>query len=323
MNTINLIVTCTSRKTRTPVRGLRLRDLREKSIANRARQWLRKLRTNGSAKDFETEALNLYCGEYWSVVRELPMVAQKCGVALRFWICSAGYGLISPQSKIRAYAATFSSEEDDCVTRGVGADSRQAAARQWWQQMAKWSGPRDNPVRSLTSLAREHPRTPLVVVASSDYLHAIENDLRGALSALLSPDLLLIVSAGTKSLGNLTQHLLPCDARLQSLVGGTRASLNIRIARLLIARTGNKQLGMERATIQMARLLRKQPAIVRYQRHPASDEQICSFIRFELNRSRIVSHSLLLRKFRDSGRACEQSRFANLYRQTVINEKVA
>jgi hypothetical protein len=323
MNTVNIIVTCTSRKTQTAVRGFRLRDFREKSIATRARNWIRRLRVPGSAEDSETEAFKLYCGEYWSVVRELPMAGQKSGVAIRFWICSAGYGLISPASRIRTYSATFSPEEPDCVTRGFDADCRKAAAQQWWQQMAKWSGPKGNSLRSVTALALRYPRTPLLVVASSDYLQAVENDLKGAVKALSHPDLLLIISAGTRSFRTLTPHLLPCDARFQSLVGGTRGSLNIRIAKLLIERTGRAKLGMERASVQMERLLRKQPSIEQYQRQPASDRQISSFIRFEVNKHGVLSRSVLLRKFRDSGRACEQSRFANLYRQTVIDEKVA
>jgi hypothetical protein len=54
-----------------------------------------------------------------------------------------------------------------------------------------------------------------------------------------------------------------------------------------------------------------------------TDEQIREFIRRELSRNRVASRSLLLRKLRDSGRACEQSRFACLYREMVADEKIA
>jgi hypothetical protein len=54
-----------------------------------------------------------------------------------------------------------------------------------------------------------------------------------------------------------------------------------------------------------------------------TDQQVRTFIRLQLNRNGVVSRSVLLRRFRDSGKACEQSRFANLYRQMVIDEKVA
>lgn len=324
MNKLNLIVTCTSRKTQSPARGCRFRELHAKSISARVHNWTEMLCANTSTNESRAEAFKLYCGEYWSVVRSLPMVARRSGVFLRFWICSAGYGLISPESEIRSYSATFSPQELDCVTRGFDANARRAAAQQWWQQIARWSGPRGNQVRSLTSLARKHPRTPLMVVASSDYLCALERDLGGALDALSDPDLLLIISAGTRSFGKFTNNLVPCDARLQSVVGGTRASLNIRIARLLLERSGNTRLGFKRVGSQLERLLRRQPPIENRHRRAVTDQQVRRFIRLHAHKNgMVVSHSALLRKFRDNGNACEQSRFANLYKHTVNDEKVA
>jgi hypothetical protein len=317
---VNIIVTCTSRKTQDPARGYRLRDLRERAISTRAGTWIEKLRARGES---ETKASELYCGEYWSVVRSLPMTARKSRVVVRSWICSAGYGLISPESRIHPYSATFSPYEPDCATRGFVGDARRDAAQQWWQEIAQWRGPRGNELRSVRSIARRYPRTPLLVVASPDYLSALEKDLSNALDTLSDPDLLLIVSAGTRSLGKLTDHLLPCNARLQPVLGGTRGSLNIRIARLLLERVGNTLLNVERASVELGKLLRKQPPIVRYHRQAVTDQQVRTFIRLQLNRNGVISRSVLLRRFRDSGKACEQSRFANLYRQMVIDEKVA
>src|SRR5208283_1517137 len=236
---VNIIVTCTSRKTQNPLRGYRVHDVHDKSISTRAHSWIERLRARG---DSQTKASALYCGEYWSVVRSLSVSARKSGISLRLWICSAGYGLISPESQIQAYSATFSPHERDCVTSGFDGDARREAARLWWQRMVRWSGPKGNELRSLTSVARRYPRTPLLVVASPDYLCALEEDLSGAVEALSDPGRLLIISAGTRNFGELTDHLLPCDARLQPVLGGTRGSLNIRIARLLLERTGKTLL---------------------------------------------------------------------------------
>ena len=293
-------------------------------MSARAHTWIEKLGHELPANDAQTKAFKLYCGEYWSVVRELPTVARKAGVAVQFWICSAGYGLISPDSEIRSYSATFCPQEPDCVTRGFNADGRRAAAQEWWRRIAEWSGPRGNKVRSLTSLARKYPRTPLMLVASSDYLHALEKDLDSALDALSNPDLLLIVSAGTKSFGKFTDNLVPCSARLQPVVGGTRASLNIRIAKLLLGRVRKTPLDMRHIRVELGGLLKRQAPIQTYQRSVVSDRQVRSFIRLHAYKNGVVvSRSALLRKLRDSGKACEQSRFANLYSQTVIDENVA
>ena len=63
-----------------------------------------------------------------------------------------------------------------------------------------------------------------------------------------------------------------------------------------------------------AKLLAKQPDIPRYDRSPMSDEEIRHFIVLQLENEQL-SRTPLLRRLRDSGRACEQSRFASLYRK--------
>jgi len=317
---INIVVTCTSRKTRSPLARFRVRTVRDKAIQDRALNWIERLRAKGSS---QTVASELYCGEYWSVVRSLPAVAKKSGVRPRIWICSAGYGLISPQSLVRSYSATFSPYERDSVTRGFDADARKVAAQLWWRSISGWSGPSGNELRSFTAIARQYPSVPLLVVVSPDYLQAIEPDLTRAALALSRPDLLLIVSAGMRTFGNLTNHLLPCDARLQSCLGGTRGTLNIRIARRLLQYMERGDISLHRQKAQLRRLLGQQPPIQQYHRRAVTDEQVRKFIRLELNRSGSASRSFLLKKFRNSGRACEQSRFADLYTEMVIDEKAA
>jgi hypothetical protein len=86
---------------------------------------------------------------------------------------------------------------------------------------------------------------------------------------------------------------------------------------------GRGTIGLETQKIQLQHLLSQQPPIEEYRRRAATDEQVKDFIRWELNRNGVLSQSLLLRKFRDSGRACEQSRFASLYRDMVIDENFA
>ncbi len=317
---INIVVTCTSRKTREPLARFRLRDVRDKALQDRALNWIQRLRANGNSR---TGASQLYCGEYWSVVRSLPSVARDSGVTAHIWICSAGYGLISPQSQISSYSATFSPYERDSVTRGFDADARRIAARQWWHSISKWSGPSGSELRSLTAIASRYRNVPLLVVASRDYLQAIDQDLTGAAATLSRPDLLLIVSAGMRKFGELTDHLLPCDARLQSCLGGTRATLNIRIARRLLQYIGRGHISLDRQKAQLRRLLSKQPPIEQYHRRVLTDEQVRRFIHLELNKNSSASRSLLLKKLRSSGRACEQSRFADLYTEMVSDEKIA
>jgi hypothetical protein len=317
---INIVVTCTSRKTQDPLARFRVRNVREKTIESRAVNWIDRLSTN---RNSQTAASELYCGEYWSVVRSLSSIARDSAVKPSIWICSAGYGLISPQSQICSYSATFSPYESDSVTRGFNAHARKVAAQLWWRSISGWSGPSGNELRSFTAIARKYPNVPLLVVASPDYLQAIEQDLISTALTFSRPDLLLIVSAGMRTFGTLTNHLLPCDARLQSCLGGTRGTLNIRIARRLLQYMGRSYISLDRQKAQLRRLLSKQAPIQQYHRRVVTDEQVRKFIGLELNRNGSASRSLLLKKFRNSGRACEQSRFADLYTEVVMDEKAA
>src|ERR1039457_1091261 len=209
------------------------------------------------------------------------------------------------------------------VTRGFDSESKRIAAQQWWHTLARWSGPKSTELRSITAIARRYPRVPLLVVESFDYLHAMDQDLLGAAALLANSNLLLIASAGMRTFGQLTDHLLPCDARLQSCLGGTRGSLNIRIAKRLLQYMGRGPISLEQQKSQLRRLLNKQPPIEHYRRRAMTDEHIRKFICLELKRNSGASRSLLLRKLRDSGRACEQSRFAGLYGNMVTDEKIA
>ena len=317
--TVNIVVTCTSRKRQPSSPSLRLRSVREQDIEKRARKWIERLRVARPIRP----ACDLYSGEYWSIARSLPDVAREFGITARMWICSAGYGLISFESQICSYSATFSPYDVDSVTRGIEADLRATAAQCWWRAIGDWRGPAGNGVRSISGIAKHYPKVPLLVVASPDYLQALEEDVHDAEGALADSDLLLIASAGMRKFGRLTKYLLPCDARLQSCLGGTRASLNIRIAKRVLGYMKEGAIGLERQKLQLRRLLSKQSPIAEYARRPLTDDQVKGFIHAELKRRPGGSRTALLRRLRDSGRACEQSRFGKLYREMVSNEKIA
>jgi hypothetical protein len=65
------------------------------------------------------------------------------------------------------------------------------------------------------------------------------------------------------------------------------------------------------------KLLSTQPAIPKYERLQLSDAQVKAFIRRILRTNGDLSHSPMLRILRDSNMACEQKRFATLYREVV------
>ncbi|MFO0005240.1 MAG: hypothetical protein ACK559_29355, partial [bacterium] len=65
------------------------------------------------------------------------------------------------------------------------------------------------------------------------------------------------------------------------------------------------------------KLLNEQPPIQTYNRQQLSDDEVKEFIRKQLRVNPELQHSPLLRLLRDLNMACEQKRFAILYREVV------
>jgi hypothetical protein len=312
---INIVVTCTSRKRLEALPDLQLRSVRlRRDMPDRARFWIERLRR---AHGRSAPAGEMYCGEHWSVVRSLPPLVTKFGMTPKLWISSAGYGLITPESRIHSYNATFSTTEEDSVTAALPVGSRRHAAQQWWTALTRWEGPIPESGRTITAIARAHPQSPLLIVASQSYLDAMELDIREAALALVDRRLLLIVSSAYPRTGALKDCILPSDARLQSLLGGTRASLNVRVAQLLLKEVRPQLLNFDNAQRYLTKILNRQPLLGNSSRKSVSDTFVKNFVKKALRTESRVSASALLRKFRDSGNACEQARFRALYEQTV------
>src|SRR5690348_14722814 len=95
--TINMVVTCTKRKRISPKRELQLRSVKGRSLAEKSRLWLRRL---NKAAGKRIAARDLYAGDHWSIVRALDEAAADSKLAVNIWVCSAGYGLVSLDTKL-------------------------------------------------------------------------------------------------------------------------------------------------------------------------------------------------------------------------------
>ena len=297
---VRVVVTCTHRKTRPVPASLRFRAVTGVRTPTRLRAWTARLAETPVSP---VPALELYAGEHWDVARRLANTSTT-GTAVELWVCSAGYGLIPAGSPIVPYAATFTAGHPDSVPSGtVGASA-------WWDALAEWTGPA-SAARSLSDLVGSDPQARVLVVLSAAYLKACRDDLCRAIDRLGDDKQLSIISAGTKVDGDLDGFLLPCDARLQTAVGGTRQALNVRTAELLLAAG---LVEHDEMSEELAKLLADQPAVARYGRRPACDAEIRAFIRVRLRTDPAATHTRLLREFRNENRACEQGRFAGLFR---------
>jgi hypothetical protein len=316
---IHIIVTCTKRKTHPVDPKLMVRSLAKDTIENRSEAWIDRL---SSMWGLKIPAGDLYAGDHWKVVQSLIPAAASSGYRANLWVCSAGYGLISPSCKVLPYSATFSPMHPDSVCKKLKGHSSHQAPSSWWQLLSAWKGPTPGKPRRLAEMSEEISGSPIWIIASKIYLRAIAEDLKGLASNLGDPDKLSIFSAGTASLPGLNEHLIPLDARLQTIAGGARRSLNIRLARkalLELRKTGPMHAVLRR---KFKRLLAQQPQLTSYGRAPMTDDEVQRFIEIAIKEEPQRTFSPLLRQLRDSGFACEHRRFASLFRevQERLNE---
>lgn len=308
---VNIIVTCTKRKSVPAQDCLQLGRVVGSTVSELVKQWISQLQKANSPS---RPADELYSGDHWQIARSLPEVARGRKIHVRLWVCSAGYGLIPSWAPLKPYSATFSTHHKDSVLRCL-ATRRAGSVDEWWSRLAKWPGPVPGEPRTLSDLARNAKRTPLIFVASDVYLRAVGPDLEEARNELADPRLLTIISGGGSPVGLLRSHQLPCDARLQSLLGGALMSLNVRAVRRLLSQVDLWPLRCDDLAAEYQKLIDAQPEFEQPQRRQMTDERIRKFIGHQLGKNPTLCASPLLRQLRDGGFACEQKRFGKLFLQ--------
>lgn len=298
---VHVVVTCTHRKRHPVPTELHLRRLAGVRAATRSRAWTSRLVDDPVRA---VPAADLYAGAHWQLALQLPDIAAS-SLRVSLWVCSAGYGLISAGTAVKPYSATFTAGHPDSVLGGRG----DAAA--WWTALSEWNVPGAAAPRSITALAAAEPSSVVLLVLSSAYVSACRADILAATDLLDDPDRLAIISGGTRPDVDLAPWLLPVDARLQHAVGGARQSLNVRVAAAILG--AGRPSGVAART-WLADLLAEQPPLVAFARKPMTDGEVRAWIRSRLRRDLDSTHTRLLRELREGGRACEQQRFAELFR---------
>ncbi len=315
---LDIVVTCTDRKsvpagTATQVRNLQATN----DVAGDVLEWRRRLQ--GSAEN-RRAARHLYQGETWSACLELERAAQQARgpERVRLWVLSAGYGIVPADQELAPYAATFASPFPDFVGGAATGEEALERVQGWWDALCRIA---DSTPGSLTEVAKQADGD-LLLVLSSSYLRACRADVAQAVAAH-SRSIVLAPSAQ----GSLRfQHAAPpFDARLlttaadrqnglpRPITSGTRMSLNVRAATLLVRRLGEGPITRDAACRYLGELTEKQAPLRQFGGDHHDDESVQRFIRSALAEDPTGTKSGLLRRFRDAGNKCEQKRFGRLF----------
>jgi hypothetical protein len=286
-------------------KGLRLRHVQTLDIKERAAQWWERLAEDESDT---VPALELYAGGHWSVVRRLPESAAVHGLRASLWAISAGYGLVPVSAPLHAYSATFAPGHPDSVN-GLGRVERQT----WWQALAKKRGPERGSPRSVADLVSRDSKATLLIIASAHYIAALEADLARAASLMARPaEMLIVTTPGKTARGPLGSCVIETPARWQAILGGARTSLHARLAERIISEAA-EGFSADSVRARLQRLLERSPSVARDPRPRMTDDEVKRFIREALTSNPAAKQTGLLRALRDSGRACEQGRFKELF----------
>lgn len=307
---INLVVSCTKRKRFINDISPTVRSLFSETLKSKQAQWIATLNL---LQPKAVPAKDIYIGDHWSVARSLVDDQNRIEKKINLWVCSAGYGLISADSKIVPYHATFMKNSDDSVAKGDSQDAFRKNNQLWWNRLSKWEGPTPGQPRSIAELAGTFPKSPLMVVGSRDYIEALYPDLQEALEHLFDPDFLMIISTELRDFAGLNRHIIPCDSRMQQLLGGALVSINIRMAKKIIEENEYDDLKAHIMVEKYRHLLNSLPTLSQRKRIISGNDTVKEFIMHSLKLNSNCTHSKLLRRYREKGFACEQSRFRKLF----------
>lgn len=331
---IHIIANCANRKRVPPVAELKSISLTD--IEDRAASWWVKL-NNFSAEalnnknlfreaDCKIKARNLYVGSYWATIRALPEKAEAADFDTNLWVVSAGYGLISSEDQIHSYSATFTPGNENSVTNGEkDSINRNKLLKQWWDEISRFSLLSSSNPRKISHLIRENPDDYFLIVASADYLSAIEDDLLTGISALSSPNNIVIISSKSFSNAKLQNNIILTDARLQCngncaencedhlIPRGVRGAIGASLAATIIERAREDGFNAHILKQFVEKRIKESPDLVGFNRTRLEDDEVRQFIIQGLKESSLASCTHLLRKLRADGLACEQKRFKSIY----------
>lgn len=304
---IAIITTCTNRKRKPPKEPLWGRSLPKGSQQDLLHNWVQRIRN-----DEETFcASNLYCGRGFCEI-----VKIKSRINAKIWIISFGMGLIGGDMDIPPYQLTLSRPSEDSILNKI-VPQISFNASEWWNGINQKLHGTTN---SIANLIHNEEDTVFVISVSKSYLKLVMSDL----FSLPDHDLSRVRIVGPPHSRNIPiqyRHLwMPYDDRFDgpnSPIPGTRSDFSQRIARHFIEKVlvPHPLFTAEDHGQIVEKTMRTMPRPIQIKRRSLSDIEIAEII---INNWDIAngSCSRMLRVLRDrENGACEQSRFAAIFRK--------
>jgi hypothetical protein len=264
------------------------------------RQWSEML-INSSLRP--KKAMDLYKGPLWTASLKTWGIINGRSEDAQLWILS------DPRDGVPSVLTRIVTEVDS--------ETRRKALQAWWHLLIKSKS--KTPVSLEELIGGAENDDYFLVILSKDYLDATFIDLEKALKAVRYPEQIAIISNNVNDplAKRLKPNWLYADSRFVNLQGSNNTLVNAKIAwevlwHMFQEREGLAWWSVENFNNYLHHLSADLPSPKRPIREPSTDAQVEQFIRTELEQ-RETPFSRLHRKYRDSGRACEYTRFRGLY----------
>ena len=314
--TFHLIVTCVAQKKATDSHSILDSNIKSGSLEEVFEQWANTLQDSSLKK---IKAIDLYSGGLWGVFLDSWGVINGRVKDAKLWVLSAGYGLISSEKKIVPYNITFQEPKSDTpsILKKISYPSTSNAKikilQGWWHLLSESK----NSLEYLLSEFAEGDRA--LVVLSKDYLDAVFQDLFEGIKKSKFPNNIAVICNNVNDTvaKRLNSNWLFANNNFVNLPRTNNTFVNGKIAHQLLLEMFENQSGIDwwsndNFNAFLKSLGKTLPKPEKIHRRPSTDDEVKNFIKEHLVKSS-VSFTKLHRSYRDSGSACEYTRFKDLY----------
>ncbi|MFC1746019.1 DUF6884 domain-containing protein [Candidatus Riflebacteria bacterium] len=320
--TFNLIVTCVSEKKTTKCHSILDSELKRGSPKQVFEQWVEILQKSSYKK---VVAKELYSGTLWKKCLDIHELV-KCHIGkCNLWILSAGYGLLNPMEEIIPYDITFQDSKDKIPSLLTKIDyseiinTKRMVLQSWWELLTENSPRNPKTIEELIKNAQKNDF--FFFVLGKDYLDAVFQDLKRGLGWSKDIYKIALISNTTQNpmAKRIPENWLYCDERFLNLPATNSTLVNIKIAELLLKEMFENQnglawWGLENFNSFLKSKVEKLIPPKKFNRTVRTDEEVKQYIKTAFEKEDI-SFTKLHRRYRDSGQACEYSRFKKIYNE--------
>ena len=251
----------------------------------------------------------------------------------QLWILSAGHGLVSAEDPITPYDITFQEPRDQIpsvlskVNDLSGVECRRNALQSWWKFLI--DAKRKEPVSIESLLTHGKTDDHFLFVLSKDYLDATFDDLKRGIKGAKAHENIAIISNNINDplARRLKPNWLYANSSFVSLPSTNSTLVNANITKKLLWQMFQVEDGTSWwAHDNFNKYLKELSSGLNRReiprREPTTDLQVETYIKEVLARE-AIPFSTLHREYRNSGRACEYTRFRSIYSKVTIELKKA